>query len=131
LGRAGPDGTLEWVNAAQGAPLLLHDGRVEVLPARGLPLGMFCDSPYRSETLHTSPGDLVVFYTDGVTEARNPRGEEFGPERLASALAGSQPASAREAAESCFTALDRFRSGTRSNDDVTLLVLRRSIGVPG
>ena len=131
LGRARVDGTVEWANAAQGAPLLLHDGRVEVLPTRGLPLGMFCDSPYRSETLHASPGDLVVLYTDGVTEARNPRGEEFGRERLASALAGTRPASAREAAELCFAALERFRSGTPSNDDVTLLVLRRIVDAPG
>jgi phosphoserine phosphatase RsbU/P len=131
LGRAGADGTIEWANAAQGAPLHFHDGRVEALPARGLPLGMFCDSPYRAERLKTSPGDFVVFYTDGVTEARNPRDEEFGLERLASALDGTRPASARDAANLCFAALDRFRSGARANDDVTLLVLRRSAGSPG
>jgi sigma-B regulation protein RsbU (phosphoserine phosphatase) len=131
LARASVDGNVEWANAAQGAPLLVHDGRVEELPTRGLPLGMFCDSPYRSETVRVSPGDLVVLYTDGVTEGRNPRGEEFGRERLAAALADSRPASAREAAERCFEELTRFRSGTPSSDDVTLLVLHRGMEATG
>jgi sigma-B regulation protein RsbU (phosphoserine phosphatase) len=125
LARARADGSVEWSNAAQGAPLLVRDGRVEALPERGLPLGMFCDSPYRSETLRARPGDLVVLYTDGVTEARNALGEEFGRAGLASALTGGRIASARDAADRCFDAIDRFRAGTPWSDDVTLLVLHR------
>lgn len=131
LGRARGDGDVELANAAQGAPLLLRDGRVEAIATGGLPLGMFCDSPYGSQTVHLEPGDLVVLYTDGVTEGQNPQGAEFGVERLSAALAGTRPSSARAAAASCLEALARFRSGTPPRDDVTLLVLRRDADPPG
>jgi phosphoserine phosphatase RsbU/P len=127
VGRACDDGSVELANAAQGPPLVRRNGRVEVSRASGLPLGMFCDSPYLSETIPLSRGDVLVSYTDGVTETRDPDGEEFGRERLVAALEAAPADSARSVADACWTALERFRSGARREDDLTLLVLRRTV----
>jgi sigma-B regulation protein RsbU (phosphoserine phosphatase) len=128
LGRACADGAVELANAAQAPPLLLRGGRVTASRASGLPLGMFCDSPYLSESVQMGPGDCLVAYTDGVSEARSPDGEEFGRDRLAAALGAAPTGSASAAAHACLAALDRFRAGAPLEDDVTLLVLRRSDG---
>jgi phosphoserine phosphatase RsbU/P len=126
VGRACPDGAVELANAAQGPPLVRRGGRVEVSKAGGLPLGMFCDSAYLSETIQLARGDVLVTYTDGVTETRDPSGEEFGKERLAAALAAAPADTASSVARACLAALDRFRAGAPRGDDLTLLVLRRS-----
>ena len=124
VGRACGGGAIELCNAGQGPPMLVRGGRVEPLRSHGLPLGMFCDAPYASETVHAGPGDAIAMYTDGITESRDPEGEEFGARRLAETLAGVRP-SARAYADACLQALDRHRAGAPPIDDRTLLVLRR------
>ena len=79
--------TLAYTNAGHNPPLLLHkDGNSKFLDHGSLPLGMFRDTRYHEYYLTTEPGEILVLYTDGVTEAHNPQGEEFGRDRLAEAV---------------------------------------------
>lgn len=124
VGRARPDGTVELGNAAQTPPLLVRGHEAAPTRATGLPLGMFCDSPYLPESVRLNAGDMLVICTDGVTEAHDARGEEFGLDRVAWAAAGA--ASALEAVEAVASAVATFRGGVPRADDLTALVLRRA-----
>ena len=126
VGRAAPGGEVTWCNAAQTPPLRLSAEGVEICGGSGLPLGMFCESPYLPQSRRLGRGDALLLVTDGVTEARNPAGEEFGVERLAEAARACRRASAAEIARACLDALDAFRGGVPAHDDATLLVLRRA-----
>jgi sigma-B regulation protein RsbU (phosphoserine phosphatase) len=101
-----------------GAPLSL-DG------VDGLPLGIFADEDYADVTLVLRPGDQVVFYTDGITEARNPAGELFDLRRLDEVLSGC-PHEANDLLEAVLRALEQFTAGRPADDDRTLLVARVS-----
>ena len=80
-------GEVAYANAGHNPPLLARArGEVEVLGASGTVLGVFPEAEYRSVSLPLRPGDRLLMYTDGITEARNPDGDEFGQERLTSAL---------------------------------------------
>jgi sigma-B regulation protein RsbU (phosphoserine phosphatase) len=80
-------GELAYANAGHNPPLLGRaNGEVVPLGASGTVLGVFPEAEYRSASLPLRPGDRLVLYTDGITEARNPDGDEFGQERLTSAL---------------------------------------------
>ena len=75
--------TLTWVNAGHNAPMLLRaSGDLERLTAGGPPLGALPGASYREATTTLSPGDVLIIFTDGVTEAANPADEEFGEARL-------------------------------------------------
>lgn len=124
MGRA--DGTVEIVNGGHCPPLLLRDGAVTALEATGLPLGLFADGQYESECVRFDRGDSLVLYTDGLTEARDPSGAEYGVERLSSRLGGCRGLSAAALAASCVADLERFLSGAARHDDLTVMVLRRA-----
>jgi serine phosphatase RsbU (regulator of sigma subunit) len=82
-------GVLQWLNAGHPQPLLFRDGHVEDVPCDpNLPLGLG-DSPPMVAVAHLEPGDAVLFFTDGVTDAESPTGEAFGRDRLAALFAES------------------------------------------
>lgn len=113
-----------YANAGHNPPIRLTAGRVEWLLEGGTVLGPFSGSRYREERIRLLPGDLIVFYTDGVTEALSPAGEEFGTARLAS-LAGElagQPSAAicRRIVE----AVHQHAGSDAVGDDLTLVVLQ-------
>ena len=120
-------GTLTYTNAGHNPALLLHgSGPAQALEAQGLPLAMLPGQPYGEATLSLVPGDLLVVYTDGITEAANAEEEEFGAEAL-TALVGArrhEPLPALDAA--LLGQLDRFTEGAPYLDDRTLLMLRRT-----
>jgi sigma-B regulation protein RsbU (phosphoserine phosphatase) len=91
----------------------------------GLPLGISADETYRESRQPLQAGDELVFYTDGVTDARNPAGELFGLRRLDESLACG-PATAREVLDAVLGVLGRFTAGRPADDDRTLLVARVS-----
>ena len=126
VGRATPDGGVTWCNAGQTPPLLLAAAGVEACHGSGLPLGLFCETPFATVSRSLSPGDALVLATDGVTEARDATGEEFGIDRLALAAAAARGGSAATIARSCLASFDAFRGEIPAHDDVTLLVLRRA-----
>lgn len=119
-------GLLTYANAGHNPAL--HLGREAApapLGATGLPLAMLPDRPYLEASLHLEPGDLVVMYTDGITETTDPAGEEFGLEALTRFFTArrTEPLLALDA--KLMTELDLFSQGAPYLDDRTLLMLRR------
>ena len=120
-------GVLRYANGGHNLPFIAHpDGSSTVLPStRGIALGVMDGMDYEQSTLTLAPGDTLVLYTDGVTEAENADGEEFGMERLLSVFAESPPADPEDAAKRIFTAVDEFSDGDTQFDDLTCLTLCR------
>jgi sigma-B regulation protein RsbU (phosphoserine phosphatase) len=125
-GFAAPTGQVEIVNAGHLPPLILQNGTIATLAATGLPLGLFCESKYSVCSLGMDPGDALVFYTDGLTEARNRADDEYGTERLMRALKDCHKLAAQEVAKKCVTDLYGFLSGAPMTDDLTVMVVRRA-----
>ena len=121
-------GTLTYANGGHCNPLVVHpDGSsVELALTGGVALGVMPGLDYREDHTTLNPGDTMILYTDGVSEAMNAAGEEFGVERLQQLFANQPPTSARMATEAIFQAVSDFAGGTPQSDDVTCLVLRRT-----
>ena len=124
-------GSLTYSSAGHDAPLLVRpDGSTELLPlTNGVALGVAPDVEFSSHTVQLEPGDAVVLYTDGVTEAINTKGEQFGVERLQEVFAASPPKNAEQAAKETFEAVREFVDEAQQFDDITCLVLYRGDGV--
>jgi sigma-B regulation protein RsbU (phosphoserine phosphatase) len=117
-----------YANGGHNSPLIVHvDGSSTVLPGTsGIALGVMADMKYDQRTVSISPGDTIVFYTDGVTEAINEAGEEFGMERLQQVFASSPPKDSKAATEAVFNAVNDFAGSASQFDDITCLIFRRS-----
>jgi phosphoserine phosphatase RsbU/P len=119
----GPARRLRYVNAGHNAPIVVHaDGSHERLREGGGVLGVFTEQSYGLGTVRLAPGDRVVLFTDGVTEASNSEGEEFGEMRLLSLLEEYRALPAGEIQRKIDAAISEFSGGHRT-DDATLLVL--------
>src|SRR5688500_1081354 len=123
-------GRLQFVNAGQTPPLLRrHNGTIERLMSGGVALGMFAGSTYESGEVQMHPGDALLLYTDGITEAESPDGQPFdedGLERTLALYAGAyQKSAAAELGRAVFDAVERHRRDQRLADDLTVLVLSR------
>jgi sigma-B regulation protein RsbU (phosphoserine phosphatase) len=115
---------LKFVNAGHNSPLLVQrNGVILPLESGGLPLGIFPDSTYEQGSVYLNSGDIVIAYTDGVTEAINGSGEEWGIERLQKAAAESGALRANEVVEAIFRSLDEFSRGCQT-DDATVAAVR-------
>ena len=114
---------LLYTNAGHNAPFVVHrDGSHERLESGGGVLGVFPDQTFSMGTTRLAPGDRVVFFTDGVTEANNPAGEEFGDGRLRQLLVENRARNAGELQQEILSAVAEFNGG-HWQDDATLLVL--------
>jgi serine phosphatase RsbU (regulator of sigma subunit) len=122
-----PDsGALSFLNAGHNPPLIVHSaGTVEQLASGGLPLGIKADADYREGRTQLQHGDVLVIYSDGVTEATSPTGEEFGPTRLYEVVSRNIDASAAGIRDRIESALTKFAQGTRAADDITLVIVKR------
>jgi serine phosphatase RsbU (regulator of sigma subunit) len=122
-----PDsGALSFLNAGHNPPLIIHSaGTVEQLASGGLPLGIKADADYREGRTQLQHGDVLVIYSDGVTEATSPTGEEFGPTRLYEVVSRNIDASAAGIRDRIESALTKFAQGTRAADDITLVIVKR------
>lgn len=119
-----PSRTLRYVNAGHNPPIVLRrDGSIDWLETGGAPVGMFPDWRYEEGSVRLHSGDLIVAYTDGVTEAENPLGDVWGVEGLRKAAAENRSRSAASMVEAIFESMDKFSHG-RQNDDATLAVIR-------
>ncbi len=119
----GASRTLQYANAGHNPPIVLHqNGAHERLTDGGGVFGVFPNQTFRLGTTRLEPGDRVVFYTDGVTEAANAENEEFGDERLVRVLQENSTATANEIQARILQAAGDFCSG-HWHDDATLLVL--------
>src|SRR5215472_11372805 len=119
--------TLRYVNAGHNPPAVLRrDGSIDWLQTSGAPVGIFPDSNYEESVARLNPGDLVIACTDGVIEATNPAGEEWGVEGLLRASATWAPghdANADDLVRLIFNSMDDFTAGHQV-DDATVAVLQ-------
>jgi sigma-B regulation protein RsbU (phosphoserine phosphatase) len=120
-------GGLSFINAGHNPPLIAHggDGTLEQLGAGGLPLGILPDYDYREGRTQLRPGDVLVVYSDGVTETQNPRGEEFGTVRLQEVVGQNLHLTASGIRDKIEAALTAFALGTPAVDDITLVIVKR------
>jgi len=119
-------GTLAFLNAGHNPPLIVHAaGTVEQLASGGLPLGIKPDAEYREGRTQLQAGDVLVIYSDGVTEAVSPTGEEFGPTRLYEVVSRNVEASAAGIRDRIESSLTKFAQGTSAADDITLVIVKR------
>jgi phosphoserine phosphatase RsbU/P len=115
---------LQYVNAGQNPPMVIRrDGSIIYLDAGGAPVGIFANSTYEHGTVQLVPGDLILAYTDGVSEAISPAGSEWGVEGLREAATKSNAQCVDEIAGAIFASMDEF-SGGRQTDDATIVVVR-------
>ncbi|MCH7825051.1 MAG: SpoIIE family protein phosphatase [Acidobacteria bacterium] len=120
------DGTLLYVNAGHNPPMLLRGDEVHRLSGGGLPLGLFRGRTYELQKSELQPGDLLLVFTDGVTEANDPAENEFGEERLLEVVRANIDADVRSLTEKVFAAIAEFSRGLHNpHDDITLLTVRR------
>jgi sigma-B regulation protein RsbU (phosphoserine phosphatase) len=115
---------LRLANAGHWQPLLWKDGRCEKIPVAGLPLGIEDQASYEERAYHLALGDLVVFYSDGITERANPEGEFYGAERLRLLIERQHASSATDLAARVFEEVDHFAQGVPAADDGTLVILK-------
>ena len=116
---------LTFSNAGHNPPILRHsNGQVEYLKEGGLALGMFANSNYEERPISLSKGDILLYYTDGVTEAKNDTEEEFGLERLLACLEESKDKSAKDTIEFIVRSTKKFASSRFEMDDLTLIVVK-------
>ena len=123
--------TMEIANAGLPHPIFCHGG--EILPVRveGVPLGLLESIDYYPATVRLRPGDLAVFYSDGITENVNRAGEEFGRQRLQELVLRHCAASARELVERIFEEAHRWSAGQEPFDDRTVVALKVGENGPG
>ena len=121
--------TLTWANAGHCSPYIVRDGVPAIrLAPGGLPLGLDAGFAYHSAVQPLEPGDSLVCFSDGVTEARNDDEEEFGEDRLELILRGRNGATPRQFMEGIVGAIDAHCGSRRYEDDLTMLVLHRTTG---
>src|SRR5262249_9726615 len=119
-------GGLAFLNAGHNPPLIVHAaGTMEQLASGGLPLGIMSEAEFREGSTQLHPGDVLVIYSDGVSEAVNPNGEELGPTRLDEVVARNLDASAGGIRDRIESALTKFCQGTPAADDITLVIVKR------
>ena len=117
-------GLLEYVIAGHPPPLVLRGGEAISLETGGLAVGMFAESKYRSSRFQLLSGDVLILFTDGVIEADDGRGEEFGRERLAAAAAKRRDLPAAELQAGLLEEVRAFRGRDDFEDDLTLMVVK-------
>src|SRR3989454_209479 len=119
-----PNRTLQVANSGLPRPLYAHDGKIEVIEATGLPLGLFDDAEYDEFTFQAKPGDMFVFFSDGILDARNKAGDMFGRQRVEQILTKCIGVSADCVVESLFKAVAEYAAGVETFDDQTVVAIR-------
>ena len=122
--------TLVVANSGLPRPIYSHDGKIEFIDATGLPLGLFDEADYDEFSFKAKPGDLFVFYSDGILDARNRDGHSFGPERVAAIVAGCANKSAGCVVNEIFKAVTEHAAGVDTFDDQTVVAIKVKAG-PG
>ena len=125
-GRIGRNGEVEIASAGHFPALLIGKNGVSRIEATGLPLGMFSTSSYAVRRARLQSDDSLLLYTDGISEARDPSGKEYGIGGLSLAAAEKYGSTPEELVAACMKDLERHSSGTRQADDQTLMAIQRA-----
>jgi sigma-B regulation protein RsbU (phosphoserine phosphatase) len=123
-GMLGPDGSLMYCNAGHNAPMVVSASGVRRLETGGVVLGLFEHASYDEETIRLQPGDLLVSFSDGVSEAMNEEGEEFSDERLIACVSANLGKSPSEVLDALFADVKAFCAGADQSDDITAVLVR-------
>lgn len=118
---------LEYANGGHDAPLLFREKgtKPEPLDATGLLLGMMENVDYQTSSITFHPGDTLLLYTDGITEAKNPEGQQFGLDRLCSLVKNNRTESPQSIAELILSEVKSHATDTAQSDDITLMLIQR------
>ena len=119
-----PNRTLQVANSGLPRPLYCHDGKIEDIEATGLPLGLFDDAEYDEFTFRAKPGEMFVFFSDGILDARNKAGDMFGRQRVEQIIAKCTEVSAECVVDSLFKAAAEHAAGVETFDDQTVVAIR-------
>ncbi len=127
-----PDGNCTYVNAGHNPPFVINrNGSMKELTVGGMVLGLFADVNYEAETVKLEQDDHLVLFTDGVVEALNSNGEEFGMDRLVGLLRENAKASTPEILDRLQNAVVSFSANTPQHDDITMMILGYQESNPG
>jgi phosphoserine phosphatase RsbU/P len=116
--------TLLVANSGLPQPIHFHDGKVELIQAAGLPLGLFDEVDYDEFSFKAKPGDLFVFYSDGILDARNRHGQSFGQERVEAIVSACASKSADCVVTEIFKAVTEHAAGVEAFDDQTVVAIK-------
>jgi sigma-B regulation protein RsbU (phosphoserine phosphatase) len=125
-GRAGKSGEIEIGNAGHAPALLVSRNGVTEIGSTGLPLGMFSTSRYPIQRIRMEPRDTLLLFTDGISEARDLSGKEYGIGGLSLAASGRHGWPSKELVSACLNDIDLYSSGTRQADDQTIMAVHRA-----
>lgn len=124
-GKVSPSGEIEICNAGHCYPLIVKGGKIRSIESNGLPLGTFFNAEYHSKVTQLADNDFLFLYTDGLTEARNPKDEEYSEAQLSALVAKEWQLTPEKLIDSCVNDCSRFRAGAGKMDDLTIMVLRK------
>jgi sigma-B regulation protein RsbU (phosphoserine phosphatase) len=126
FGKASKSGEIDICNAGHCPPLLVREGEINLVKPTGLPLGILSSGEYSMDRVQLVPGDSLLLYTDGLSEARDKADTEYGAERLARLVKGRHMLPPKELINVCLEDLKAFLSGVPKTDDLTIMVIKRS-----
>jgi phosphoserine phosphatase RsbU/P len=122
----GNTGKFEFINAGHNPPLIGHfDGTIEQLSSGGFPLGIIPNADYEIGETYLNEGEALIIYSDGVSEANNTKGDEFGIDRLGEVIKKNLTRSASGLRDKVESALSEFTQTAPANDDITLVIVKR------
>ena len=124
IGRANGQGEIEICNAGHLPPLVVRQGGYTEVDSAGLPLGMFCEVQFSSSNLTLGPDEILLLFSDGVTEAISESGSEFGLARLVESLNHGAELEPSKVVQNCLGAVQSFRGRAAANDDLTVMALK-------
>jgi phosphoserine phosphatase RsbU/P len=116
--------TLLVANSGLPRPLYWHDGKIDTIDATGLPLGLFDEAEYDEFQFKAKPGDMFVFFSDGILDARNRHGHSFGSERVEAIVSGCADKSADCVVKEIFKAVTEHAAGVDAFDDQTVVAIK-------
>lgn len=126
FGRYSPStGLLRYVNAGHNPPFVVDGDSVTRLESTGRPIGILPDSAFTDAEITLAPGATLILYTDGLNEAENNDGDEFGNDRLAALVSETAPLETTEIVARVIAKVTEFESGAHATDDKTIVVMRR------
>jgi sigma-B regulation protein RsbU (phosphoserine phosphatase) len=116
--------TLQVANSGLPRPLFVHDGKMETIEAAGIPLGLFDEAEYDEFTFKAKPGDMFVFFSDGIIDASNRAGEMFGRSGVERVIASCGEQSPDCVVNSLFQAVEEHAAGEATFDDQTVVAIK-------
>ncbi len=119
-----PDGSLTYCNAGHNAPILVSPSGIRRLETGGMVLGLFEHAQFDEETVRLAAGDMVIAFSDGVTEALNERGDEYTDDRLLASVKANYGKPPQKIVDALLDDLHAFSHGAAQSDDVTLVMVR-------